>query len=67
MVNKISVPVSSIYLKKKKKTQFLEFPLWCSRIGSVVGALGHRFDPWPDTQWVKDLALPQLWLRLQLC
>ena len=27
--------------------------------------LGCRFYPWP-TQWVKDLALPQLWIRSQL-
>ena len=28
-------------------------------IFSISGALGHRFNP---QQWVKDLALPQLWL-----
>ena len=32
--------------------------------GSILGALGRRFDPWH--KWVKDLALPQLWLRSQL-
>ena len=26
-----------------------EFPLWRERIGGVLGALGHRFDPWPGT------------------
>ena len=26
-----------------------EFLLWCNRIGSISGALGHRFDPWPST------------------
>ena len=36
-------------------------------IGSIgnIGALGLRFDPSP-AQWVKDLALPQLWLGSQL-
>ena len=24
----------------------LEFPLWCNGIGSVLGALGCRFDSW---------------------
>ena len=40
-----------------------EFPPWHIRIGGVLGALGCRFDP---ARWVKDLALWQLWLRLQL-
>ena len=26
-----------------------EFPLWCNGIGSVLGVLGHRFDPQPST------------------
>ena len=39
-----------------------EFPLWYNEIGSVLGALGHRFDPCL-AQWVKDAALLQLQLR----
>ena len=35
------------------------------RISGVLGALGRRFDPSP-AQWVKDPALPQLWLRSEL-
>ena len=27
----------------------LQFPLWCSGIGSISAARGHRFDPWPST------------------
>ena len=26
-----------------------EFPLWHSGISDVLGALGHRFNPWPST------------------
>ena len=26
-----------------------EFPLWPSGTGSISGALGCRFDPWPGT------------------
>ena len=26
-----------------------EFPLWHNEIGSILGVLGHRFDPQPDT------------------
>ena len=39
----------------------LELPLWHNGMGSVLGALIPR-----PAQWVKDLALPQLWLSLQL-
>ena len=48
-----------------KKMIILEFLLWHSGIGGVLGALGHRFYP----QWaqeIKDLAFPQLWCRLRL-
>lgn len=38
--------------------------LWCNGIRGVSLAPGHRFDPKP--QWVKDLVLPQLQLKLQL-
>lgn len=38
--------------------------LWGNRVRSVSGALGHRFNPAP-AQWVKDLAILQLW-QLQL-
>ena len=42
-----------------------EFPLWCTGIGSVLGALGHGFDTRPRTMgW--DLVLPQLQLQLDL-
>ena len=34
-----------------------EFLLWCNGICSVLGALGHRFNP-RLAQWVKDLVLP---------
>ena len=27
----------------------MEFLLWCYRISGILGALGHRFDPWPST------------------
>ena len=37
--------VSDATMKNKIK----EFLLWCSGISSVLGELGHRFDPWPDT------------------
>ena len=40
-----------------------EFPLWHNGMGSVSAAPGCRFDPWP-AQWVRDLALQQLWCRL---
>ena len=43
----------------------LELPLWCNRISSVLGALGQDSIPGP-AQWVRDLALPQLQLSLQL-
>ena len=34
-----------------------EFLLWCKGIGAVLGALGHRFDPWPGTVgWVSGIA-----------
>ena len=39
-------------------------PVWLNGISSILGALGRRFDPRPST--VKDLALLQLQLRLQL-
>ena len=32
-----------------KKLSFLEFLLWCSGIDGILGAVGHRFDPWPST------------------
>ena len=25
------------------------FPLWHKGIGSVLGTVGHRFNPWPGT------------------
>ena len=39
--------------------------MWQKRIGSTLGVLGLRFNPWSEAQWVKDLVLPQLRLRLQ--
>jgi len=33
--------------KKKKKYCHWEFSLWSNGIGSVLGTLEHRFDPWP--------------------
>ena len=44
----------------------LELPLWLNGMGGILGVLGHRFDPWL-AHWVKDLVLPQLWLRSRLC
>ena len=39
----------------------------CNRIRRISGALGCRFHPQPGlAQWIKDLAFPQLWHRLQL-
>ena len=40
--------------------------MWRNRTLSVLGELGHGFNPWPSTEWIEDLALLQLWLRLQL-
>ena len=40
-------------------------PLWHNRIGGVLGALGSRLDP-QTVRWVKDSALPEQLLRLQL-
>ena len=37
-----------------------ELPLLCNRMGGVLVVLGCRFDPWL-AQWVKDLALPQMY------
>ena len=53
------------FTKVISKWTVKEFPMWLSRIGGVLGALGRRFHPRP-AQWVEDLVLPQLWLRLQL-
>ena len=49
-------------MKKLTKEQF---PLWRNGIDGILGALGHRFDPWP-AWWIKNLVLPQLWLKSQL-
>ena len=35
--------------KKKKEKNILEFPLWYSGIGGVLGVLGSRLDPQPQT------------------
>ena len=43
----------------------LVFPLWGNSIGSILGALGCRFNPWL-AQWVRHLALLELWLGSQL-
>ena len=46
-------------------TGLLEFPLWCNKIGSILGALGSRFNPKPSTGlriWHLRFRL-QLWLR----
>ena len=32
-----------------KRKEIMEFPLWHNGIGSILGALGHRFDPQPGT------------------
>ena len=48
-----------------KKEKILEFPLWLNGVNSVLEALEADSIPGP-AQWVKDPALPQLWLRLQL-
>ena len=50
---------------KTKRIHSKEIPLWHNRIISVSGALERRLDPRP-AQWVKDPALLQLWLTLQL-
>ena len=47
------------------RLSFWEFLLWWKGIGCILGTLGHRFDP-RLAQWVKNLALPQLWLRSKL-
>ena len=39
--------------KKKEKKSNLEFLLWCNGIGSILGALGYRLDPWHGAQWIK--------------
>lgn len=44
---------------------FSDLLLWYNRISSFLEALGHGFNPWP-TQWVKDRALPQLWLSIRM-
>ena len=31
---------------KKKKKKDLEFLVWCNGIGSILGMVGRRFDPW---------------------
>ena len=59
---KINVPVE---IWANKKNRFLEFLLWHNRVGSVLGAWDASLIPGPE-QWVKDPALPQQWLRLQL-
>ena len=67
----------SILIRKDRRVSFChvrthqesgqELPLWCSRIGSVLGVLGRRFDPWPDfNTGIKDPVLLQLWLRSDL-
>ena len=33
----------------QQKRVFGEFPLWCSGIRGVLGALRLRFNPWPGT------------------
>jgi len=35
--------------RKRKKLNILAFLLWCNGIRGVLGALGHRFDPRPNT------------------
>ena len=50
-----------------KRTQVLECPLWCNRIGGISAAPGHRLDPQPGTVGYKDPALLLLWHRSQLC
>ena len=51
--------------KQKEKKKFVEFQLRRDRIGSVLDARDTGSNPSP-AQWVKHLALPQLWLRSQL-
>ena len=43
----------------------VEFPLWHSKIGGILGALGCQLHL-SLAQWVKDPVLPQLHLRSQL-
>ena len=42
-----------------------KFPLWPGGAGSISGVWSTGLIPGP-AQWVKGLALPQLWLRLRL-
>ena len=42
-----------------------EFPLWHNGFGCILEAIRHRFIP-SLAQWVKEPALPELWLRSQL-
>lgn len=58
-----------------QKSEVEEFPLGCSgfRMDSTVLflqqlelSLWWGFDPWPKTQWIKDVAFPQLWCSLQI-
>ena len=41
-----------LWVRPKRKIK-KELLLWRKRIGGILGALGHRFDPQPG-KWVKD-------------
>lgn len=53
-------PHSGMFFNLKKRGQ--QFPLWCTGIGSILGALDAGSRP-GLAQWMKELPLLQLWLR----
>lgn len=54
---KLALNVPAACARSRSELSSLEPPLWCSRIGGVLGALGLGFGL---AQWVKDPVLPQL-------
>lgn len=53
-------PHSGMFFNLKKRGR--QFPLWCTGIGSILGALDAGSRP-GLAQWMKELPLLQLWLR----
>lgn len=53
-------PHSGMFFNLKKRGR--QFPLWCTGIGNVLGAVDAGSRP-GLAQWMKDLPLLQLWLR----
>ena len=59
----MSEALANVAHRNQRKQALL---LWCNGISSILGVLGHGFDPQPSmAQWVKDPALPPLQLTLQ--